>query len=161
MEQKRLPFIQISCDFQLKEPSKFTMLCRFYGCLHIAIAVMMSVCARFPAGPKGFPFTEKALPALEPTQTPVGPGVLSQGCKGPYIASSHTYKIRHIQLLDISHQTHSTWSHPITGPDGPSGFQEVETPIISRQSANEGGKVVSPTHWPSLTPGRIPGTCFC
>jgi hypothetical protein len=29
---------------------------------------------------------------------------------------------------------------------------------ISRQSAHEGGKVVSPTHRPSLPPGRIPGT---
>jgi len=32
---------------------------------------------------------------------------------------------------------------------------------ISRQSAHEGGKVVSPTHWPPLTPGNIPGTYFC
>jgi hypothetical protein len=32
---------------------------------------------------------------------------------------------------------------------------------ISRQSAHEGGKVVSPTHRPSLLPGRIPGTHFC
>ena len=94
MEQKRLPFIQISCDFHLMGPSKFTMLCRFYGCLYIAIAVMMSVCARFPAGPKGFPFTEKALPALKPTQTPVGPGVLSQGCKGPYMKfTTHLYLV--------------------------------------------------------------------
>ena len=32
---------------------------------------------------------------------------------------------------------------------------------ISRQSAHEGGKFVSPTHWLSLPPGRIPGTHFC
>jgi hypothetical protein len=32
---------------------------------------------------------------------------------------------------------------------------------ISRQSAHEGGKVVSLTHRPSLPPGRIPGTHFC
>jgi len=32
---------------------------------------------------------------------------------------------------------------------------------ISRQSAYEGGKVVSPTHWPPLPPGNIPGTHFC
>ena len=32
---------------------------------------------------------------------------------------------------------------------------------ISRQSAHEGGKVVSPTHRPSLPPGNIPGTHFC
>jgi hypothetical protein len=32
------------------------------------------------------------------------------------------------------------------GMDRPLGFQEVEAPRISRQSAHEGGKVVSPTH---------------
>ena len=32
---------------------------------------------------------------------------------------------------------------------------------ISRQSAHEGGKVVSPTHRPPLPPGYIPGTHFC
>jgi hypothetical protein len=32
---------------------------------------------------------------------------------------------------------------------------------ISRQSAHESGKVVSPRHRPSLPPGRIPGTHFC
>jgi hypothetical protein len=32
---------------------------------------------------------------------------------------------------------------------------------ISRQSTHEGGKVVSPTHWPPLPPGNIPGTHFC
>jgi hypothetical protein len=31
---------------------------------------------------------------------------------------------------------------------------------ISRQSANERGIVVSPTHRPPLTPGNIPGTYF-
>jgi hypothetical protein len=44
-------------------------------------------------------------------------------------------------------------SYPITGLDRPLGFQEVETPRISRQSAHEGGKAVSPMHWPSLPPG--------
>jgi hypothetical protein len=32
---------------------------------------------------------------------------------------------------------------------------------ISRQSAHEGGKFVSPTHRPPLPPGNIPGTHFC
>jgi hypothetical protein len=32
---------------------------------------------------------------------------------------------------------------------------------ISRQSARECGKVVSPMHRPSLPPGRIPGTHYC
>ena len=32
---------------------------------------------------------------------------------------------------------------------------------ISRQSAHEGGKIVSLTHRPPLPPGSIPGTHFC
>jgi hypothetical protein len=32
---------------------------------------------------------------------------------------------------------------------------------ILRQSAHEGGKVVSPTHRPPLSPGNIPGTHLC
>jgi hypothetical protein len=32
---------------------------------------------------------------------------------------------------------------------------------FSRQSAHEGGKVVSPTHRPPLPPGNIFGTYFC
>jgi len=32
---------------------------------------------------------------------------------------------------------------------------------MSRQSAHEGGKIVSPTHQPPLPPGNIPGTHFC
>jgi hypothetical protein len=44
-------------------------------------------------------------------------------------------------------------------------LQEVEARTISRQSAHEGGKVVSPTHRPPLPPppppGNIPGTHFC
>jgi hypothetical protein len=43
----------------------------------------------------------------------------------------------------------------------PLGLQEVEAPRISRQSAHEGGKVVSPMHRLPLSPGDIPGTRFC
>jgi hypothetical protein len=50
--------------------------------------------------------------------------------------------------------------YPITGPDGPSGLQEVEAPRISRHSAHEGGKVVSPMYWQFLPPGKIPGAPF-
>ena len=50
---------------------------------------------------------------------------------------------------------------PLQALERPFGFQEVEALRISRQSAHEGGKVVSPTHRPSLPSGRIPGTHFC
>jgi hypothetical protein len=32
---------------------------------------------------------------------------------------------------------------------------------ISRQSANEGGNIVNPTHRPPLPPGKTPGTHTC
>jgi len=39
--------------------------------------------------------------------------------------------------------------------DEPLGFQEVEASRMSRHSAHEGGKVVSPTYRPSLPPQEI------
>jgi len=42
-----------------------------------------------------------------------------------------------------------------------SQLQEVEVPSIYKQSAHGGGKVFSPTHWPSLLPEDIPGSHFC
>jgi hypothetical protein len=40
-------------------------------------------------------------------------------------------------------------------------IQEAQALRISRQSAHECGKVISPMHRPSLPPGNIPGTHFC
>jgi len=40
--------------------------------------------------------------------------------------------------------------------DRPLGLQEVEAPRISRQSAHEGAKVVSLTHWLLLPQRRYP-----
>ena len=49
---------------------------------------------------------------------------------------------------------------PLQSWTGPEGL-EVWGSQISRQSAHEGGKVVSPTHRQPLPPGNIPGTHFC
>jgi hypothetical protein len=46
--------------------------------------------------------------------------------------------------------------NPSTGLDRPLGFQEVETPRLSRRSAHECGKVVSPMHRPPLPLKRYP-----
>jgi hypothetical protein len=45
-------------------------------------------------------------------------------------------------------------SNPITGLDRPLGIQEGEAHRFFRQSAHEGGTVVSPTHWPPLPPRK-------
>ena len=42
----------------------------------------------------------------------------------------------------------------ITGSDRPWGFQAVEAPRFQDGRHNEGGKVVSPTHWPTLLPRK-------
>jgi len=49
---------------------------------------------------------------------------------------------------------------PLQAWTGPEGSRRLR-PQISRQSAHESGKVVSPTHRPPLHPGNIPGTHFC
>jgi hypothetical protein len=51
-------------------------------------------------------------------------------------------------------------SHLYTCLDRTLRLQEDEAPRTSRQSANVGGKIVSPTHQPPLPPGVIPGTHF-
>jgi len=50
---------------------------------------------------------------------------------------------------------------PLQAWRGPEGSSRLRFPQISRQSAQKGGKVVSPTHRPPLPPGNIPGTHFC
>ena len=44
------------------------------------------------------------------------------------------------------------------GLDKPLELQKVEAPRTSRQSAHEGGKIVSPTQRPPLPPGDTPVT---
>jgi len=49
---------------------------------------------------------------------------------------------------------------PLRAWTGSEGSRSLKLPI-SRQLAQEGHKVVSPTHWPPVPPGNIPGTHFC
>ena len=58
-----------------------------------------------------------------------------------------------------SHKSKVNQSH--YRPDRPRGISGVWGSQISRQSAHEGGKVVSPTQRPLLPPENVPGTHFC
>jgi hypothetical protein len=50
---------------------------------------------------------------------------------------------------------------PLQALTGPGGSRRLRLPDILRQSAHEGGKVVSPMHLPPLPPGNIPSTNVC
>ena len=52
------------------------------------------------------------------------------------------------------------YSYPITRLLSLKGLQEVEASRISKQSAHEGGKVVSTTHWPPSPPPFPPRRYF-
>jgi hypothetical protein len=49
---------------------------------------------------------------------------------------------------------------PLQAWSGPEGSWKLKFPDFVT-TAQDGGKVVSPTHWPHLPPGIIPGTHFC
>jgi len=48
----------------------------------------------------------------------------------------------------------------IRGPRCPEGSRKLRFPDYVTM-AQDGGKVVSLTHWPLLPPGNTPGTHFC
>jgi hypothetical protein len=77
--------------------------------------------------------------------------------RNKYCSCQHSYSVRTPSTVYDSGGSSSSSSSkgkgkafPLQAFHRPLGFQEVEAPRISRQSALEGGKVVSPTHRPSL-----------
>ena len=49
---------------------------------------------------------------------------------------------------------------PLQAWSSPEGSRKLRFPDFMT-TAQDGGKVVSLTHWPSLPPGNTPGTHFC
>jgi len=49
---------------------------------------------------------------------------------------------------------------PLQAWSGPEGSRKLKFPDLMTM-AQDGGKVVSLTHWPPLPPGNAPGTHFC
>ena len=68
--------------------------------------------------------------------------------------------VEYVHELHICHVRYTN-SYSITGLNGSWGLQEIKTSCISRKSAHEGSKVVSPTQRPSLPPRHIPRRNFC
>jgi hypothetical protein len=71
-----------------------------------------------------------------------------------FVSISHDDGILHYTKYYVSK------CYPITGLDSPLGLQQVEAPMISRQSVHEGGKVINRYPWYTLlsetesTPGH-------
>ena len=108
---------------------------------------------RIPKGVRNFPFFRNVWTGSEvhPASYSIGTGVLSWGWRGRGVILA--------EVKNVWSYTCKTYTY--TGLDRSLGLQEVEAPSIPRQSAHEGGNVVSPTHRPPLPPGDIPGTHFC
>jgi len=60
----------------------------------------------------------------------------------------------------IFFETTSVSSSPVTGLGGPEGSRKLRF-LDFMSTAQDFGKVVSPTHRPPLPPGNAPGTHFC
>jgi hypothetical protein len=67
-------------------------------------------------------------------------------------------------IRDITSHTKSYMgkgkTDPLQASGGPEGSRKLMFPDFLT-TTQDGGKVVSPTHWPHLPPGNIPGTHFC
>jgi len=51
-------------------------------------------------------------------------------------------------------------SVPLQAWGGPDGSRKLRL-VVYMTTAQDGGRVVSPAHWPALPPGNAPGTHFC
>jgi hypothetical protein len=72
------------------------------------------------------------------------------------------YRNEEVELENIYKKFYNMkYSNSCTGLTQAQRFPQRWGSQISKQSADESGKVVSPTHRPPLTPENIPGTHFC
>jgi len=73
-------------------------------------------------------------------------------------------KIKSWNLLytphNISNKKKKGQAGPLQAWNGPEGSRKLRFPDFMT-TAHNGGKVVSPTHWPPLPPGNTPGIHFC
>jgi len=60
----------------------------------------------------------------------------------------------------LDQNTYKGKAVPLQASSGPEGSRKLRFPDYMTK-AQDGGKVVSPTHQPLLPPGNTPGTHFC
>jgi len=65
-----------------------------------------------------------------------------------------------VNLNVLIHRTGKGTAVPLQAWSGPEGSRKLRFPDFMKM-AQDGGKVVSLTHRPPLTPGNTPGTHFC
>jgi hypothetical protein len=67
----------------------------------------------------------------------------------------------HLIVLDVvTNNKGKGKAVPLQAWSGPEGSRKLRFPDYTT-TAQDGGEVVSPTHWPPLPPGNAPGTHFC
>jgi len=64
------------------------------------------------------------------------------------------------ESLVATKDLHLVKAVPLQAWSGPEGSRKLRFPDFMT-TAQDGGKVVSLTHWPPLPPGNTPGTHFC
>jgi hypothetical protein len=80
----------------------------------------------------------------------------SAQCPGGFPGTS--LKVR--QKFDVLKISYVQRALPLQAWSGPEGSRMLRFPYFMT-TAQDGGKVVNPTHRPLLTPGNTPGTHFC
>jgi hypothetical protein len=82
---------------------------------------------------------------------------LLQLCSKVVIHPVYTYIYKYTRIYTCIKKGKAV---PLQAGSGPEGSRKFRFPDYMT-TAQDGGKVVSLTHWPSLPPGNAPGSHFC
>ena len=82
------------------------------------------------------------------------------GAKAGAIPVQARHKVKKSKMLIYIYQWYKGKAVPLQAWSGPEGSRKLRFPDCMT-TAQDGGKVVSLTHRPPLSPGNTPGTHFC